>query len=240
MLTAKDLLYKAIDYDGFWNSSKRMRDSEPAKARKLQLESLLKAFNILKENAKNASQIPRQISSKKIIIKTIYSTSSNPNHTERLEYIKTLNNLQYFTYGEFLGDVDRLKYKDFLNHIISVSKINSPAQIKNIEINSINLVRLFCSLFNIRKIIYHTLESNYIYQPRNGFSVEEEYPNYLNHLFVNRIPHNLAEIDEALCLLIDPEKKSFNEHEILYPTLNLDAVDLNWKKSLSCSGIARS
>lgn len=146
MFTAKNLLYKALDYDGFWNSSKRLRDSEPSKVRKLQLDSLLKVFQIAKKNATSPSQVPTRTLKDNLTIKTFYATSKNQKSLERLDYIKTLRDFQYLTHGEFIVDLDREKYQNILIQIVPVIKRNIPTEAKNIEPDSINLVHLFSNL----------------------------------------------------------------------------------------------
>ena len=231
MLTAKNLLYKALDYDGIWNSSKRMRDSEPSKARKLQLDSLLHAFQISKKNAKSTSQVPDRTSNKNIITKTFYATSKNRNSLERAAYIKTLSDFKYFTYGEFIADIDRAKYQDSLTHIVSVVKNIFPHETKNIELNSINLARLFHNLYSFRHIAYNTFESSFLKPTRiHDFLIEEEYSRFLKQEFIRKAVNNFTEMDELLCVLIDPENKSFTEAEIKYPEFDLEAIDLSWQK----------
>lgn len=233
MLTAKELLYKALDYDGFWNSSKRMRDSESSKARKLQLDSLLQAFQISKKNAKNTSQVPARTDNINIVIKSFYGTSKNRISLERLDYIKTISDFQYLIYGEFVADKDRELYQDTLTHIVSLVKTIFPHETKNNEQDSINLVRLFQNLYSFRHMAYNTFEASFLKSFRTqDFSIEEEYSYFIKQEFVNKIPCNFTEIDELLCVLIDPEKRSFTASEINYPEFDLDAIDLNWQKSL--------
>lgn len=233
MLTAKDLLYKALDYDGFWNSSKRMRDSESSKARKLQLDSLLHAFQISKKNAKNTSQVPARTNKKNIVTKTFYSSSKSHKSLERLDYIKTLNDFQYLTFGEFIADIDREKYQNTLKHIVSLIKSVFPNETKIVEQNSINLVRLFHSLYSFRHIAYNTFETSFLKPTRiQDFLIEEEYSYFIKQKFIKKLPDNFTEIDELLCVLIDPEKKSFTEVEAKYPEFDLAAIDLNWQKGL--------
>lgn len=231
MITANNLLYKALDYDGFWNSSKRFRDSEPSKARKLQLESLLTAFQISKKNGKSISQIPNHPNAKSIITETYYSTSKNSKSLNRLDYIKTLSDFQYLVYGEFLADIDRGKYKETLSHITSTAKKIFPDKAKNIKHDSINLVRLFRSLYTTRHIAFNTFESSFLKWPRQEYLVEEEYGEYFKQKFVRNIPSNFTEIDEILCKLIDPERRSFTEAEINYPEYDLEKIDLAWQIS---------
>ena len=233
MLTARDLLYKALDYDGFWNSSKRMRDSESSKARKLQLDSLLHAFQISKKNAKAASQLPDRTGKENVVIKSFYSSSRNRKSLERLDYIKTLNDFQYLTYGEFIADIDREKYQDTLKHIVTLVKTIFLDETKIIDQNSINLVRLFHNLYSFRHIAYNTFETSFLKLTRSqDFLIEEEYCYFFKQAFIRKIPDNFTEIDELLCILIDPEKKSFSEDEVNYQEFDFDAIDLNWQKSL--------
>ncbi len=233
MLTAKNLLYKALDYDGFWNSSKRMRDSEPSKARKRQLDSLLHAFQISKKNAKSSSQIQARTTEKNVVWETIYSTSKSKKSLGRLEYIKTINDFQYLTYGEFLADIDREKYRDTLQHIVTLVETIFPDETKIIDQNSINLVSLFRNLYSFRHLAYNTFETSFLKLARSqDFLSEEEYCYFYKQAFIRKIPENFTEIDELLCILIDPEKRSFTESEVNYPVFDLDILDLNWQKNL--------
>jgi hypothetical protein len=80
---------------------------------------------------------------------------------------------------------------------------------------------------------YTTFESSYFKLTRSqDFLIEEEYCYYFKQAFIKKIPANFTEIDELLCILIDPEKKSFTEAEVNYHEFEFDAIDSNWKKSL--------
>ena len=231
MITAKTLLYKVLDYDWIWNSSKKMRDTASSKARKLQIDSLLKAFEISKKNAISTSQVPPRTNDKNVISKMFYGSSRRRNSLKRLDYIKTLTNFHYFISGEFLADRERDRYNDTLTHIISVVNTSFPHKIQNNEPRPVNLVRLFYDLYNLRHIAFNTFESSFLKQTSQDFLIEDAYGQTLKESFIKNLRINFTEIDEVLCLLIDPEKRSFSEAEIKYPEFDLEVLDLNWQEA---------
>jgi len=232
MLTSKDLLYRALDYDGFWNISKRMTSSKPSQARKLQLEKLLAAFSISKKNVKAEAQAPYNVGKGHKVI-TIYGISGRSSKSmNRVEYIKTLTNFKYFSTGEFIADLEGIKYKNFIKRIISTSKRIFPEQSELIDKEPVNLVHLFSNLYNFRLSIYHMFKFGFDTRMRKEFSVEEDYSLYLRKKFIGSMNNNLSEVDEMLCMLIDPEKRSFKEDEIDYPNYDFEALDKEWMNGL--------
>lgn len=227
MLTSKDLLYKALDYDGFWNTSKRMKDSKPSKSRKAQLDKLFNGFGITKKNARVQSQVPREVNTN-LTVRTVYSTSRNPKSMSRIEYIKTLTDFQYFTQGEFIADIDRAKYQNSIEQIISTTKTIFPERLKIIEKGPINLVRLFSNLYNFRLSVYHMFKYSFSQKMSEKFSIEDDYSLYLRKKFMESMANNLSEVDEVLCMLIDPGKRKLKEDEINYPHFDLKAIDEEW------------
>lgn len=227
MLTSKDLLYKALDYDGFWNTSKRMKDSKPSKSRKAQLDKLLKGFGITKKNARVQSQVPREVASN-LIVQTVYSTSRSPKSMSRIEYIKTLTDFQYFTRGEFIADIDRAKYQNPIEQIIATTKAIFPEQSKIIDKEPVNLVRLFSNLYNFRLSVYHMFKYNFSQKTNEKFSIENDYSLYLRKKFMESMADDLSEVDQVLCMLIDPEMRKLKEDETDYPHFDLKAIDEEW------------
>ena len=177
MLTAKDLLYKALDYDWFWNSS-RMKDSKPSKARKSQLDKLLKGFGITKKNARVQSQFPKEANENHQLV-TVYWTSRNRKSMDRLKYIKTLTDFKYFTNGEFIADFDRAKYDDLIDQIILTTKAILPEQSKVIDKQRINLVQLFSDLYNFRLSVHHLFIHGLHGRISKELSIEDNYKLYL-------------------------------------------------------------
>jgi hypothetical protein len=226
MITAKDLLYQALDYDGFWNTSKRMKDSKPSRLRKLHLEKLLDGFGIFKVNAK---VIQVQVDDN-YTIQTMYDVSGRSKSMNRKEYIKTLTNFQYFSTGEFIADASKEKYQGFIEQITAAAKHIFPEQLENIDKEPINLMRLFYELYNFRLSIYHMTKYSLSKKRRNLFSIEDDYALHLRKKFMESMNHNLSEVDEILCKLIDPEKRNLKEDEIDYPNYDFETIDQEWEK----------
>lgn len=64
------------------------------------------------------------------------------------------------------------------------------------------------------------------------FSIEDDYSLHLRQKFMGAMNDNLSEVDDVLCMLIDPEKRTFKEDEIEYPAFDLEAIDEEWKNGL--------
>ncbi len=231
MLTSKDLLYTALDYDGFWNTSEQMMNSKPSQSRKLQLEKLLKAFGISKKNVKAESQAPHNVSKGEKVV-TVYAISGRPKSMNRIEYIKTLTSFKYFSTGEFIADIESEKYQDLSGQIISITKAVFPQQSKITDQESVNLVQLFSNLYNFRLSVYHMFQYSFSKKMRDEFSIEDDYSLYLRRKFMDAMNDSLSEIDETLCILVDPEKRKVAEDEIDYPNFDLAAIDKEWENGL--------
>jgi len=224
MFTAKDLLYKALDYDGFWNTSKRMKSSKPSQLRQLQLEKLLIGFGISKTNAKPQPQIKgdRQIL-------TVHYISGRSKPMNRDEYLKTLTNFKYFATGEFIADTNQEKYRNLISRIITTSKSVFPDHSEIIDKEPVNLVSLFNDLYNFRLSLYHIIKYSFSKKREQAFSIEDDYALYLRKNFIASMDIHLSEVDEILCTIIDPEMKSLKKEEIDYPDDDLKAIDEEWE-----------
>ena len=231
MLTAIDLLYKALDYDGYWTNSKRMKEAQPSICRKLQLDKLLDGFGIAKKNAKKESQVPDEASGG-FIVQLVYFRSGSSKSMNRTEYLETLTEFQYFANGEFIADLDRAKYEDFIAQIISAVKTIFPEQAETIGNESVNLKHLFSDLYNFRLSVHHMFEYNFSMKRREAFSIEDDYGLHLRKKIMEAMNSHLSEVDEILCLLIDPEKRELQEDEIGYPAFDLATIDKEWQNEL--------
>ncbi len=224
IFTSKDLLYKVLDYDGLWNTSKQMLISRPSQIRLLQIEKLFAGFGIAKTNARSGSQIKEAHR-----YETVYSISGHLESMDRFTYLKSLTDVQYFTTGEFISDLPTEIYHDLTERIISTSKTIFPDQAETIDKESVRLNHLFSDLYGFRLSLYH-LTNAFARKRINTFSPGDDYALYLRNRFFASLQINLSEIDEILCTLIDPEKKSLREEDINYPEDDLKAIDDNWQK----------
>lgn len=232
MLTAKTLLYKALDYDGFWSISKKRRDSEPSKARRTQLNTLLNAFGISKKNFKEAPIIKLE-NDIQIISESMYSISGNKKAINRKDYIKSLTDLQYFTYGEFLADIDKNEYSHVINDIVSLGRKIFPSHAATIEPSSLNLKILFQDLYSFRHRAYFVFESSFLkFTQPNEFIFEYAYANNFKQGVSKKMPEYFKEVDDLLCLLIDPASRSFSEAALQYPEFDFDRLDMEYQQHL--------
>ena len=233
MLTSKDLLQKALDYDMFWNGSKKMRDSIPAKARKSQIDALLKGFGISRKNARSLSQVPSE-GKANMTCETIYGNNRRKKSMGRLDHIKTLTDVEYLSSGEFLADRERSIYQSIIDQITASNKSFFPEQAVVLEGRAgiVNLVRLFANLYRFRLSIRQLHHYPFTEKPSKESSPDDNYSRYLKEPFINSLETNLTEIDNLLCFFIDPEKRTLLEDEIEYPYFDLDNLDADWVKQL--------
>jgi hypothetical protein len=231
MLTAKDLLYKSLDYDGFWNGTKRMRASKPSQCRWEQLDILLKAFGIIQANAKAESQTPQSGDDSRQVI-SVYARSGRPRAMHRIEYVKTLSEFNYLSTGEFLADIDKAAYQDLAQHISTAGKAIFPDQAAMMDAQPLNLVRLFAALYNYRLGAYHVLKAGPFGNRNLPFSLEDAYSLHLQDQFMRKMNENWTELEETICLLIDPQKRSFTEEELHLPVYDFAALDAEWERGL--------
>lgn len=233
MITSKDLLYKALDYDNFWNSSsKRMKNTVSSRARKIQLESLLAAFNISKTNIRSASQDSYD-RDESYYSESFYSVTGRSVVMNRYEYIKSLSSFRYFTTGEFIADADMTLYKNILKQINQNIGLIFPNYKESIKYKRVNLVYLFSKLYLYRQSIHFTLNLELDTTVEENLSIEESYSLYLKRSIAERMNKSLLEIDKILCSLIDPQKRKFTEEEIGYVDYDFKALDKESIRSLN-------
>ena len=234
MLTAKDLLLKTLDYDGYWNTSKQMENSKPAKARKLELDILLDGFGITTKNAhalSQASTVNIDNSTRRRV--TVYSSSNSSKGMNRLEYIDTLTTFQYFTSGEFIADFDRTRYKNLIEHIVSTMKTIFPEQVATIDKEPLNLVHVFSTLYNFRMHIYQMTKYIFSKKMHLAFVTEDDFCLHIRKNYMTAMENNLTEVEELLSLLINPEGKELEEQEIGFPSFDIEALDEEWENRRS-------
>jgi hypothetical protein len=205
MITAKDLLYKALDYDNFWHSTERLKKSDAGKARKAQLDSLLAAFNISKKNINSAANKP-YVMDKHQYAENFYSVSGRSKTMNRFEYIKSIDNIRYFTTGEFIADIGITHYNKISKRILKKVIRIFPDYKAPIVDDRINLVLLFSKLFNYRHSIHFMLNVALRESITKDTAIEECYSIHLEKRAREKINTNLKEIDSLLCFLIDPKK----------------------------------
>lgn len=91
----------------------------------------------------------------------------------------------------------------------------------------VNIRWLFTDLLNFRQSIYN------ITYPwggmLEGFSLGLSYSKYLQYQLKETIKNNTVDIDNTLCLILDPLKRDFDNSSIGYEEIDLAKIDLEWR-----------
>ncbi|MCD0469767.1 hypothetical protein [Flavobacterium sp. JAS] len=212
-MTAKDLLYKILDYNYLWSSPAR-KNSKPAKIRLSQIEILLEAFGLTKKYVNPLVQIK-------------YSITGNKEKLNRAQQLNNLTNLEYVLHGEFLYDREKDANKELSDKVLLKMATLYSHLVEHINARPVDIGWLFNDLLNFRQEFYKiTIANDGMLE---GFSSGLYYSFYLKGQIKEAIKDNLLEIDETLWQILDPYKRDLSEEEINYPKINLDSIDLEWQ-----------
>lgn len=216
-MTAKDLLYKLLDYNYLWIRADLLND-KPSVIRRQQIESLLEAFGLSKKYVNPLKQIK-------------YSIVGKKEELSRSRQLNKLTNIQYLRQGEFLHDrayEDNMELTDLALRKIRELYEHAPEDRMN---RPVDIGWMFNSLLNFRQEIYKLAYPNEVML--EGFSVGLIYSQYLQSELKNLIKENLGEIDNILWLIIDPKQREIDIEELKnkfnYPDVDLDKIDLEWR-----------
>lgn len=218
-MTAKDLLYKILEYDLNWKS---LKDSEPAQVRLVQIEHLLGVFGLSKKYVNTEVKITYRMFD---IFKR--GVSKQKNEQTREQYLNDMSNLTYFFSGEFLYDRPKeanQQLENIIKDFISLEYSSLPDYLKQ---KDVNIKWLFADLMSFRREIYKITQA--WGGMLEGFVAGLHYSHYLQHNLKTIIGENLEEIDNTLWLVLDPQKRDFKPEEINYTEYDLDKIDWDWK-----------
>ncbi|MBC8110054.1 MAG: hypothetical protein H7Y04_03245 [Verrucomicrobia bacterium] len=166
-MNAKDLLLKVLDYDCRYELSltkwSYKEEANPPKFyRQKQIEALLKALKLTTEFAN-----PKH-----------YRTI---NEVDRKDYLKIINNFQYFVSGEFVIDRETSIYREISDSIIQFSrqyaKKMNLGYYPKVEVTLQSIETIFRELYQYRKSITKLVNSRYIYL--EGVNIV---PRYVQHI----------------------------------------------------------
>lgn len=215
-MTAKDLLYKVLEYEHLWAGDKRAL-TKPSKIRRRQIEALLSAFDLTKKNINPLKRIR-------------YVLLGENKEVSRADFVQKLSTIEYITRGEFIRDRPDEVYTEIIetakNTLNSIHK-GLTAELQN---KPVDIKWLFSSLFLFRQEIYKVTRPNE--GMAEGFSIGLYYSFYLQHKLKEVILQTLDEIDDVLWSILDPDKRTIEKEELIkkygYPDVDLKAVDLEW------------
>jgi hypothetical protein len=212
-MTAKDLLHTILDYQHIWVLSQHTL-SKSAETRRQQIDALQEAFGLTKKNVNPSLQI---------------TYSMNGEEFDRTTRLKSMTNLQYLTSGEFLTDRPEEQNHELAQRIKVVISAMYPHMPVN-RMEKSHIPWLFNNLFNFRGEIYKVSYRDA--GPVEGFSAGLSYSHYLKKKLKDIIKSNVEEIDETLCLILDPTKSTIEKRELVenykYPDVDLDTLDADW------------
>ncbi|MCH5598659.1 hypothetical protein [Niabella ginsengisoli] len=212
-MTAKDLLYKILDYNYLWSSPDR-KNSKPAKIRLSQIEILLESFGLTKKHVNPIVQIK-------------YSFTGNNEKLNRAQQLNKLTNLEYVLGGEFLHDREKDANKELSDKVLLKISALYPDLVEHINQRPVDIGWLFNNLLNFRQEIYKVTFPNG--GMLEGFSSGLHYSFYLQRQLKEIIKANIIEIDETLWQILDPLKRDISKEQIKYIDADLDDIDLEWR-----------
>lgn len=216
-MTAKDLLYKLLDYNYLWASAS-LKNDKPSVIRRQQIEALLEAFGLSKKYVNPLVQIKYYIAGKK-------------GKLSRSKQLNKLTNIQYLTQGEFLHDRPYEENRELTERAINKIKELYEHPPENRMKRPVDIGWMFNSLLNFRQEIYKIAYPNE--GMLEGFSVGLIYSKYLQAELKSLIKDNLGNIDYTLWLILDPEQRDIDIEELKskykYPDVDLDKIDLDWR-----------
>ncbi|WP_299611247.1 hypothetical protein [uncultured Aquimarina sp.] len=216
-MTAKDLLYKLLDYNYLWAKADVIND-KPSVIRRQQIESLLDAFGLSKKYVNPLVQIK-------------YSIIGEKEKLSRAKQLNKLTNIEYLQRGEFLHDRPYGENKELSERAIKKIKELYEHPPEDRMKRPVDIGWMFNDLLNFRQEIYKVA---YPWGGMlEGFSVGLIYSQYLQSELKNLIKENIEEIDNTLWLILDPKQKEIDIEELKnkfdYPDVDLDNIDLDWR-----------
>ncbi|UUC44749.1 hypothetical protein [Flavobacterium cerinum] len=216
-MTAKDLLYKILDYQYLW-SLPQNKNSKPANLRLEQIEALLDAFGLTKKYVNPLVQIK-------------YSIVGDKESLDRARHLNKLTNLDYVLKGEFLHDREENGNAVLSEKIRETIILLYPFMKEDINERPVNISWLYNNLFLFRKEVYKLIYPNE--GMLEGFSAGLHYSFYLQNNLKKLIKDNLNEIDETLWLILDPAKRDIEMNTLVsqykYVDHDFRKIDFDWQ-----------
>ncbi|KXX71146.1 hypothetical protein [Flammeovirga sp. SJP92] len=216
-MTAKDLIYKLLDYDYLW-ARPDLKNEKPSAIRRKQIEALLEAFGLSKKYVNPLVQIK-------------YSIVGKKEELSRVKQLNKLTNIQYLLQGEFLHDRPYEENKELSEQAINKIKELFEHVPEDRMSRPVDIGWMFNNLWNFRQEIYKVTYPNG--GMLEGFSIGLIYSQYLQKELKDLIKDNLENIDNTLWLILDPKQREIEIEELTsrfnYPDVDLDKIDLDWR-----------
>ena len=148
----------------------------------------------------------------------------------RAQHLSGKTNLEYFESGEFLEDREGIDNQELIERIKNLAQEDVPG-IYELRKDRFLIGWMFNDLIRFRKQIYEIAHPWGGFD--EGFDISLYYGKVHQENLKSLIRENTAEIDEILCLIIDPKRKQISEKDLIekynYDTVNLEKIDLDWR-----------
>jgi hypothetical protein len=206
-MTAKDLLYQYLDY---WFVKQQVDhfNYDAIKIREMQIGILLDQFGLTKKHI----QITEEHQSE------YYNRILNQ-HSE----------IEHMSMGSFLEFRADEENKEISNKIATALK-QVYSNLPEDKLKNPGIHWLFQNLLGFRKEVYQFT------QPEagqfEGFDPGLQYSFLLRGKLKHKVKNDVEEIDEVLCLILDPRKRVLDKAELIakfnYPDADLHKLDMEW------------
>jgi hypothetical protein len=210
-MTAKDLLYKVLDYQHGW-AARPLAQATPALLRLGQIEALQAAFGLSKQAVDPAVQVTY-------------------NRHDRAYHLNTLSTLDYLLQGEFLRDRPEEVYADLAQRARTTVCARYGFSPDDRLARRPHLNWLYNYLLHYRQALYNvSLPERGMLE---GFAVGLLYGQELANRMKAVIQLNTGEIDDVLWELLDPTKRDIPTVDLTqhfgYRIIDFEAIDLAWR-----------
>lgn len=210
-MTAKDLLYKVLDYQHYW-AARPQSQSTPAVLRLAQIEALQVAFGLSKQAVNPNVQI-------------MY------NRHDRAYHLNTLSTLEYLLQGEFLRDRPEEVYEAVATRARTTVCALYGFSPDDRLARRPHLSWLYNYLLHYRQALYGvSLPERGMLE---GFAVGLLYGQELANRVKAVIQTSTGEMDDVLWELLDPAKRDIPTADLTqhfnYREIDFESIDLAWR-----------
>ncbi|MDJ1493040.1 hypothetical protein QNI19_08855 [Cytophagaceae bacterium DM2B3-1] len=251
IVTAQDLLLKYLDYHCNWVQC-NFSTARPAQFREQQLVAMLKAFGIVpsldktdnetesndlvqteKSSDNNSFRVwLNKIFSPKELRLTVSDEDDKLAH-QRVENMKRIAILHYFTKNTFLAERDIKAYLPLMDQAIDVVR----KELTSLNETDMRLPKHYEVRWLYGKLLSFRMEMYKVTYPWGGMLEGLSVGYWYSHILATEVqkqilPH-LATIDQVLCQIIDSYDQEISMSDLMekyeYPYVDLEDIDREWR-----------
>lgn len=191
-----------------------------AQLRLKRLNAFLKALGLSKENINP-------------LVKMMYFVSGESKKLSRAKKLSRISSLAYFEQGEFLYDREITVNHELIQNIFKLANEKVPSIYESRRERYKTTQGIFSIAWLFRDLLDFRIKIYQVSMPwggfDEGFNLALFYGKAHQDKLTRLIRENTNEIDQILCLIIDPLKKEITEEDLInkynYPSDNLEDLD---------------